>query len=273
LARDTGWSVDACADARDWLVEHEVIEKVGEYIRPDWRKLPDQEKAQKRNLDKSEYYRLTGKLTADNRTYDLLYFGGHEGEQSDVGRQPTSDAAQQRRQPTEPISSIERIATELEHSTNNTSADAPRSISTDKKLPKRTAKFTRAYIVAYAAQCGTNANLLVSAWYGVGSHSSVATLGNYDGQIFIETNEELERLSVGTDKYPDFVKYVKKVQNWKGRENPVKPSEMCKCITGFKDSIKQVNPAPQNKPLTEWEYDLANILEQQKREAELYGRA
>lgn len=97
------------------------------------------------------------------------------------------------------------------------------------------------------------------------------TLPLFEAQIFIETNEELERLNVGTDKYSDFVKHVKKVQSWKGRDNPVQPSEMVKCITSFKESLKKVSAAVPTKPMTEAEYDLLLIKEKQEKEAALYG--
>lgn len=151
------------------------------------------------------------------------------------------------------------------------SATASKSTSTDKKLPKRTAKFTRAYILAYADCVTTNMNLLVAAWYGVGSHNNVSTLANYEGQIFIEAHEELERLHVSTDKYPEFVKHVKTMQHWQGRKNPVQPSEMVKCIMSFIDTNKP-KPAPvidPNKPQTEAEY----ILSQLNEEGGMYGRA
>lgn len=158
-----------------------------------------------------------------------------------------------------------------EHSSGDTtvkSAKAPKSTSTDKKLPKRTAKFTRAYILAYNELMGTNSNLLVSAWFG-GTYKSITELENWSAQNFIETNEELEVLGVGTDKYCDFVKHVKTTQHWQGRKNAVLPSEMRKCITTFKDSLSVVIPPPTNKPMTEAEY----ILKQIEREGESYGRA
>lgn len=137
-----------------------------------------------------------------------------------------------------PVSKKIRLEEQGKEEQKEDSADAPKSTSTDKKLPKRTAKFTRAYILAYNDCFGTDTNLLVSAWYGVGSHSSITTLANYEGQIFIETHEELERLGVGTDKYPEFVKHVRVTQHWQGRKNAVQPSEMRKCITEFIDISK-----------------------------------
>jgi len=153
-------------------------------------------------------------------------------------------------------------------SSKPSSAKAPKPTSTDKKLPKRTAKFTRVYILAYNELMGTNSNLLVSAWFG-GTYKSITELENWSAQNFIETNEELEVLGVGTDKYCDFVKHVKTTQHWQGRKNAVLPSEMRKCITTFKDSLNVVTPTPTNKPMTEAEY----ILKQIEREGESYGRA
>jgi hypothetical protein len=78
LGRDTGWNRDTCAAARKWLVEHGALELVKDYVRPKWRDLPKKELQIKKHLDRSEYYRPTGKLIIDGVVHNLLYFGGEE---------------------------------------------------------------------------------------------------------------------------------------------------------------------------------------------------
>lgn len=78
LAVDTGWSINLCKDARDWLVEHKALEEVSDYVRPSWRTLEENEKKKKLNLDKAEYYRPTGNIEIDGKSYSLLYFGNRE---------------------------------------------------------------------------------------------------------------------------------------------------------------------------------------------------
>lgn len=75
LSRDTGWSVNACKDARQWLVKHQALEKVEGYIRPGWRKLSKADRARKMNFDKSEYYRPTGVLQVGESIFAMLYVG------------------------------------------------------------------------------------------------------------------------------------------------------------------------------------------------------
>jgi hypothetical protein len=78
LGRDTGWSDKACHKARAWLVEHQALERVEGYIRPEWQTLPEQTRAQLLNLDKAEYYRPTGTITIEGQVLSLLYVGGKE---------------------------------------------------------------------------------------------------------------------------------------------------------------------------------------------------
>ncbi len=76
LAHDTGWGREACLKARAYLVEHEALEEVKDYVRPDWRKLEPADKARRLNLDKAEYYRPTGKFVINGKTYPVFYYGG-----------------------------------------------------------------------------------------------------------------------------------------------------------------------------------------------------
>jgi hypothetical protein len=81
LAKDTGWNKDTCLDARRWLEKHGVIEPVEGYVKKKWRELPDNERQNKLNLDRSVYYRPTGTITIEGATYNLLYNAvGMEGE-------------------------------------------------------------------------------------------------------------------------------------------------------------------------------------------------
>jgi DnaD/phage-associated family protein len=94
LMKDTGWTV--CDEARDYLVEHGALERVEGYIRPQWRKLSLDERTRKINLDKSQYYRVTGVFVQDGIEYPVFYHGANEAidtenDPSDVGRSSTSD--------------------------------------------------------------------------------------------------------------------------------------------------------------------------------------
>jgi hypothetical protein len=89
LARDTGWGTTAVTNARQWLVEHQAIELVTDYIRPQWRNLEPQELARRRNLDKAHYYRPTGYIVVDGQRYDLLYVA--RDQEADKPNEPTED--------------------------------------------------------------------------------------------------------------------------------------------------------------------------------------
>ncbi len=78
LARNTGWVKDTVLIGRYWLVEHEALEEVKDYIRPEWRNLDEKTKQQKLNLDRSEYYRPTGYIILNEKKYPMLYHGGNE---------------------------------------------------------------------------------------------------------------------------------------------------------------------------------------------------
>jgi hypothetical protein len=82
LERDTGWCKSECDEARKWLIEHQALEVVDGYVRPEWRELEPQKRAQRVNFDKTEYYRPTGRLVVDNVIYPMLYVG--KSEPSDV---------------------------------------------------------------------------------------------------------------------------------------------------------------------------------------------
>lgn len=106
LAHDTGWGKEACLKARVFLLEHEALETVEKYVRPGWRKLALAERTRKVNLDKSEYFRPTGRLVIEGKTHPIFYLGGdtssaiedeskYPDEGSDVPPDLTSDAAAQ----------------------------------------------------------------------------------------------------------------------------------------------------------------------------------
>jgi hypothetical protein len=78
IAKDTGWGKDACHEARNHLVKIGALERVEDYIQPDWRKLKPQELARKRNFDKSEYYRPTGYVMHNGKRMPMLYNGADE---------------------------------------------------------------------------------------------------------------------------------------------------------------------------------------------------
>src|SRR5262245_21289878 len=54
LSDDAETSKTTAAAARRWLVEHQALEPVSNYVRPDWRKLPPQELTRKLNFDRAE---------------------------------------------------------------------------------------------------------------------------------------------------------------------------------------------------------------------------
>jgi hypothetical protein len=82
LARDTGWSRQACQNARVWLISHGALRVVEKYVRPEWLKLAESTQKRKVNLDRSIYLRPTGLIEADDKTYHLLYIP--QREKSDI---------------------------------------------------------------------------------------------------------------------------------------------------------------------------------------------
>jgi hypothetical protein len=90
LAKDTGWSVNKCKAARDWLVSCQALRVVLDYIRPDWRDLDEKALKHRQNLDHAEYYRPTGKLVVAGVEYAMLYFG--QSEPSDL-EDPVTDVS------------------------------------------------------------------------------------------------------------------------------------------------------------------------------------
>src|SRR5258706_11055581 len=67
LARDTGWCKEKCLDARQWLVEHNALERADGYVRPEWMNLDEDTRRKKMNLDRCEYYRPTGVINIDGK--------------------------------------------------------------------------------------------------------------------------------------------------------------------------------------------------------------
>lgn len=145
LAKDTGWSVNACRAARTWLVEHGALERLPEYVRPDWREYPADKLARRQRLDKCEYYRPTGVIQADGETFPLLYVGQNEtapeleeslfdvspddtSNQGDVSRRDTphvspGDTSHVSRRDTE-LNTIEELDSSIERGTRKDSPAA-----------------------------------------------------------------------------------------------------------------------------------------------------
>lgn len=102
LAKDIGFCKDTCKKSRDWLVSVKALERVETYERPEWRELPDQDKTRRINLDKAEYYRVTGYIEVKGERIYMLYHGSLEKsvidyENSDVLHSLTSDGIDHRR--------------------------------------------------------------------------------------------------------------------------------------------------------------------------------
>ena len=89
LMADTGCSTNPVYDARSWLVEHKALEKItDEYVRPEWRTLPECDRKHLVSFDKAEYYRVTGYIMVDEKRYDMLYAPASDAD--DVSQQDTS---------------------------------------------------------------------------------------------------------------------------------------------------------------------------------------
>jgi hypothetical protein len=89
LAKDTGWGKTAINEARQWLIDHQALEPVTDYTRPQWREKEPQELARLRNLDKAQYFRPTGYIVVDGKQYDLLYVARNQ--EADEPEQPEPD--------------------------------------------------------------------------------------------------------------------------------------------------------------------------------------
>lgn len=95
LQHDTAWNRASCLNGRELLVKLGALELVKDYVRPEWRELPDEAKAKKLGMDRAEYYRPTGKLAVDGRVYHMLYNGSDEANtiDADVTRGKSSNQA------------------------------------------------------------------------------------------------------------------------------------------------------------------------------------
>jgi hypothetical protein len=95
LAKETGWNKNTCHAARNHLIDLGALERVDDYVQPEWRKLSAQALTRKRNFDKSEYYRPTGYIMVGSRRMPMLYNGADEQtsleeQSSDVPQERTS---------------------------------------------------------------------------------------------------------------------------------------------------------------------------------------
>jgi hypothetical protein len=93
LAKETGWNKNTCHAARNHLISLGALERVDDYVQPEWRKLSAQALTRKRNFDKSEYYRPTGYIMVGSKRMPMLYNGADE--QSSL-EEKSSDVLQDR---------------------------------------------------------------------------------------------------------------------------------------------------------------------------------
>ncbi|MBL8165389.1 MAG: hypothetical protein JNJ61_25625 [Anaerolineae bacterium] len=146
LKNDTGWNRESCMNGRDLLVKLGAIEQVKDYIRPEWRNLPPAQLKQKQNLDKSEYYRPTGKLLMGEQMYFMLYNGGDEPNSIDApppsnassdglrrrpSAAPTIDAADRRPDRPELNSTVSELDSTLSMPPTTTAAATPPESTTE----------------------------------------------------------------------------------------------------------------------------------------------
>lgn len=73
LAHDTGWAAETCRKARNWLVKHKALALRDDYVRPDWRGLPADERKNKQDFDRAKYYQPSGIIEVSGIIYPMLY--------------------------------------------------------------------------------------------------------------------------------------------------------------------------------------------------------
>lgn len=90
LSSDTDYCVNSCAKARKYLIELQALEPVIGYVRPEWRDLPEDERKQLLNLDRSEYFRPTGYIVVDGERLSVLFNGSDDLSRDDRSKPQTS---------------------------------------------------------------------------------------------------------------------------------------------------------------------------------------
>lgn len=133
LCKVTGWSKQSVMEARHWLVEHGALELQSDYVRRAWRDLPQFEQNHKRNLDKAEYYFITGYMVIDGLRLPLLYDAKSEKEQ---GKAPMSYSLD--RQATLTSKPLDQnLVTEKQHGTRKVSDAKASGKNSKTKKPRK----------------------------------------------------------------------------------------------------------------------------------------
>lgn len=110
LSHDTGWSIDTVKEAREWLTEHGALERIETYVRPVWRTATSDQRPAFVALDHAQYYRVTGALKIDGKSYPLLYENAVQGDSEGQSDESHNDVLPGR---TSEPSNIETPPTEL----------------------------------------------------------------------------------------------------------------------------------------------------------------
>lgn len=145
LVRDTGWSINTVTAARQWLIDHKALIEIADYVRPEWRALPDKDLARKLQMDRSVYCRPTGYLEIENRRYPVLYIPGHEPSDieldvspGETSPRPTSDATRHRPGDTELNTNIE-LDTPKQNLVPDKTSSTPDGVEADRKAANKAA--------------------------------------------------------------------------------------------------------------------------------------
>lgn len=194
LARDIGRAVGTIQKARQHLVSLEALEEVERYVRPEWRSLEENDRKKRVGMDRSKYYRPTGKIVVNDETIPVFYVPQKEA--SDLETVP--DVSNGRTSTPQNVYAVERLPDDTELSTSS---------ELDSRSTERSTKKDSAVSVE-PAQAGTpkpevsengeKQKRKPNEWYDF----IVTTWGKHEG-----VNTRMAQMLQGTSKVKGYKEY------------------------------------------------------------------
>ena len=150
--------------------------------------------------------------------------------------------------PVAPHATKESVFKNSSRISNERKRSKPSSPSTPKvlKYPSDAYKYQNQHVEQYQKEHGGMLDILLKSW-GMDLYKHITEMPLYDARQFITAHQDLERLHIPTDEYPEVIKTTRAKFAWRySKGGAVQPSDIGGALTDYLQAKQAPKPAAQS---------------------------